>query len=115
VRGVFQEAIGGGQRQNESGRSSRWRRRCSINDSTIKPGQQPSEDADVDGPMPSFESQKGHPGESPVIQVTGAGGGKSLSFRLPAYCVPGRVTVVVVPSVALQEDLIGGAKSWRSI
>jgi superfamily II DNA helicase RecQ len=44
-------------------------------------------------------------GESPVVQVTGTGGGKSLSFMLPAYCVPGGVTVVVVPLVALQEDL----------
>ena len=44
-------------------------------------------------------------GESPVIQITGTGGGKSLSFMLPAYCVPGGVTVVVAPLVALQEDL----------
>lgn len=44
-------------------------------------------------------------GESVVIQITGTGGGKSMSFMLPAFCVPGGVTVVVVPLVALQEDL----------
>jgi superfamily II DNA helicase RecQ len=44
-------------------------------------------------------------GESPVIQITGCGGGKSLSFMLPAYCVPGGVTVVIAPLVSLKEDL----------
>jgi len=44
-------------------------------------------------------------GESPVIQVTGCGGGKSLSFMLPAYCVPGGVTIVIAPLVSLKEDL----------
>lgn len=44
-------------------------------------------------------------GESPVIQVTGCGGGKSLSFMLPAYCAPGGVTIVIAPLVSLKEDL----------
>lgn len=44
-------------------------------------------------------------GESPIIQVTGCGGGKSLSFMLPAYCVSGGVTIVIAPLVALQYDL----------
>ena len=44
-------------------------------------------------------------GESPVIQVTPTGGGKSLSFMLPAYCVPGGVTVVIAPLVSLKDDL----------
>jgi RecQ family ATP-dependent DNA helicase len=44
-------------------------------------------------------------GESPVVQITGTGGGKSLSFMLPAYCVPGGVTIVIAPLVSLKEDL----------
>ncbi|KAK3933608.1 P-loop containing nucleoside triphosphate hydrolase protein [Diplogelasinospora grovesii] len=43
--------------------------------------------------------------ESPIVQVTGTGGGKSVSFMLPAYCSPEGVTIVVVPLVALWEDL----------
>ena len=44
-------------------------------------------------------------GESPVIQIASTGGGKSLSFMLPAYCTPEGVTVVVVPLTALESDL----------
>jgi len=60
-------------------------------------------------------------GESPVVQVTGTGGGKSLSFMLPAYCSPEGVTIVVVPLVALRDDLVErctrhgiGAHVWQS-
>ncbi|KAM7210419.1 P-loop containing nucleoside triphosphate hydrolase protein, partial [Rhypophila decipiens] len=44
-------------------------------------------------------------GESRIVQVAGTGEGKSLSFMLPAFCSPDGVTVVVVPLVALREDL----------
>jgi superfamily II DNA helicase RecQ len=44
-------------------------------------------------------------GESPIVQITGCGGGKSLSFMLPAYCVPGGVTIVIAPLVSLKDDL----------
>lgn len=44
-------------------------------------------------------------GESPIVQVVGCGGGKSLSFMLPAYCSPGGVTIVIAPLVTLKEDL----------
>ncbi|KAI1473287.1 P-loop containing nucleoside triphosphate hydrolase protein, partial [Daldinia eschscholtzii] len=44
-------------------------------------------------------------GFSPIVQVQGTGGGKSLSFMLPAYCAPDGITLVVVPLVALREDL----------
>lgn len=44
-------------------------------------------------------------GESPVVQITGTGGGKSLSFMLPAYCSPEGTTIVIVPLVSLREDL----------
>jgi hypothetical protein len=44
-------------------------------------------------------------GDNLIIQITGTGGGKSLSFMLPAFCSPEGVTVVVVPLVALREDL----------
>lgn len=46
-------------------------------------------------------------GETPIIQVAGTGGGKSMSFMLPAYCSPEGVTIVVVPLVALRQDLHG--------
>ena len=39
------------------------------------------------------------------MQVAGIGGGKSISFMLPAYISPYSVTVVVVPLVALRQDL----------
>uniref|UniRef100_L7IS48 DNA 3'-5' helicase n=1 Tax=Pyricularia oryzae (strain P131) TaxID=1143193 RepID=L7IS48_PYRO1 len=47
-------------------------------------------------------------GLTPIVQITGTGGGKSLSFMLPAFCtgITG-TTIVVVPLVALREDL------WR--
>ena len=40
-----------------------------------------------------------------MVQITGMSGGKSLSFMLLVYCIPGGVTVVVAPLVVLQEDL----------
>ncbi|KAK4232713.1 DEAD-like helicase, partial [Achaetomium macrosporum] len=46
-------------------------------------------------------------GESPIVQVGGTGEGKSMSFMLPAFCSPDGVTVVVVPLVALRDDLRG--------
>lgn len=45
-------------------------------------------------------------GLTPIVQVTGTGGGKSLSFMLPAYCSGVGVTVVIVPLVALRDDLL---------
>ncbi|OBS16245.1 hypothetical protein FPOA_13049 [Fusarium poae] len=44
-------------------------------------------------------------GEWPIVQITPTGGGKSLTFMLPAYCTPDGVTVVVTPLVALQDDM----------
>lgn len=44
-------------------------------------------------------------GESPVVQITPTGGGKSMSFMLPAYCSQQGRTIVIVPLVALQEDM----------
>ncbi len=44
-------------------------------------------------------------GESPIVQVASTGGGKSLSFLLPAFCAPEGTTIVVVPLVSLREDL----------
>jgi superfamily II DNA helicase RecQ len=41
----------------------------------------------------------------PFVQITGTGGGKSLSFMLPAYCVPGGTTIAIVPLVSLRDDL----------
>ena len=46
-------------------------------------------------------------GDSPIMQITGTGGGKSMSFMLPAFCSPDGVTIVVVPLVALQQDMHG--------
>ena len=45
-------------------------------------------------------------GHSPVLQVASTGSGKSLTFLLPSYgAAPGGCTIVVVPFVALQQDL----------
>ncbi|KAK3338657.1 P-loop containing nucleoside triphosphate hydrolase protein, partial [Lasiosphaeria hispida] len=44
-------------------------------------------------------------GDSPIVYITGTGGGKSLTFILPTYCTPDGITIVIVPFVALQEDL----------
>jgi superfamily II DNA helicase RecQ len=44
-------------------------------------------------------------GYSLVTVVMGTGGGKSLIFMLPASCVSGRTTIVIIPLVALQGDL----------
>ncbi|KAI1463758.1 P-loop containing nucleoside triphosphate hydrolase protein [Daldinia caldariorum] len=44
-------------------------------------------------------------GHSPIVQVQGTGGGKSLSFMLPAYCAPDGITLVVMPLVALRKDM----------
>lgn len=46
-------------------------------------------------------------GESPILQITSTGGGKSASFMLPAFCSPDGTSVVVVPLLALQHDLLG--------
>ena len=45
------------------------------------------------------------PGEWPIVQVTPTGGGKSLTYMLPAYCTPDGVTVVITPLVSLQDDM----------
>ncbi|KDN64750.1 hypothetical protein CSUB01_11123 [Colletotrichum sublineola] len=44
-------------------------------------------------------------GHSPVVQIMGTGGGKSVSFMLPAFCSPDGVTIVVTPLVSLRTDL----------
>jgi superfamily II DNA helicase RecQ len=44
-------------------------------------------------------------GESPVVAVMGTGGGKSLLFMLPAFCSGGGVSVIVVPLIALRQDM----------
>ncbi|RFN54793.1 putative ATP-dependent dna helicase q1 [Fusarium flagelliforme] len=44
-------------------------------------------------------------GESRIVQVMGTGGGKSLSFMLPAFCASDSTTVVVTPLVALRNNM----------
>jgi superfamily II DNA helicase RecQ len=44
-------------------------------------------------------------GKSPIIQVVGTGTGKSLSFILPAKCSSEGISIMVIPMVALQEDI----------
>ena len=45
-------------------------------------------------------------GESPVIAVMPTGGGKSITFMLPASCGHGGVSVVVFPLIALRQDML---------
>lgn len=44
-------------------------------------------------------------GHSPIMVIMGTGSGKSMLFMLPAACVSGGTTIVIVPLVALQGDL----------
>jgi len=41
----------------------------------------------------------------PIVQVAPTGGGKSLTFILPAFCIPDGVTIVITPLVALENDM----------
>ena len=45
-------------------------------------------------------------GENCIVQVIGTGGGKSLSFMLPAWSSPRDVSIVVVPLIALRADML---------
>ena len=50
-------------------------------------------------------------GVSPILQIAGTGGGKSITFMLPAFRSPDGVTIVVTPLVALQVDLLQRCKA----
>lgn len=45
-------------------------------------------------------------GDPKVVAIMATGEGKSVLFMLPAICVPGGLTVVVVPLIALRQDMI---------
>ena len=45
-----------------------------------------------------------------VLGIMPTGGGKSLTFMLPARCSPGGVTIVVVPLTALEGDMVRRCK-----
>ena len=91
------------QTEAEDARMVRWKRLRKVNlhgqlqqmmgkDSQFRGIQEPAIRAIVDG-------------KSPVVAVMGTGGGKSLLFMLPAMCEPGGTSIVVVPLIALREDL----------
>ncbi|VZI11021.1 unnamed protein product [Fusarium fujikuroi] len=44
-------------------------------------------------------------GDGPIVQITPTGGGKSLTFILPAFCTPDGMIIVVTPLVALENDM----------
>ena len=44
-------------------------------------------------------------GQSPIVSIMSTGEGKSMLFMLPAYCVNGGTTIVIIPLCSLQEDL----------
>ncbi|KAI0123251.1 hypothetical protein BJ170DRAFT_599218 [Xylariales sp. AK1849] len=53
-------------------------------------------------------------GSTPIMQVTGTGGGKSLSFMLPAYCAGAEgSTIVIVPMVSLQQEIGAALRGER--
>src|SRR5450432_4675332 len=52
-------------------------------------------------------------GQSPIVSIMATGEGKSLLFMLPAYCVSGGTTVVIIPLCSLQEDLERRCKEAR--
>lgn len=45
-----------------------------------------------------------------VLGIMPTGGGKSLTFMLPARCSPGGVTIVVIPLTALEGDMVRRCK-----
>ncbi|KAH3055635.1 hypothetical protein KXW16_006716, partial [Aspergillus fumigatus] len=45
-------------------------------------------------------------GESPVVAVMPTGGGKSMLFMVPAFAAPGGTTIIIVPLVTLQADMM---------
>ena len=45
-------------------------------------------------------------GKSPVVAVMATGEGKSMLFMLPALCGPSGMTIVVVPLIALRQDMM---------
>ena len=44
-------------------------------------------------------------GKSPVVVVMATGGGKSLLFMLPAWCSQGGTSIIVVPLIALRQNM----------
>jgi len=52
-------------------------------------------------------------GQSPIVSIMATGEGKSMLFMLPAYCVSGGTTVVIIPLCSLQEDLERRCKEAR--
>lgn len=50
-------------------------------------------------------------GESQLLVVMPTGAGKSLLFMLPAFCAGDGVTVVVVPLIALRQDMVRRCQS----
>ncbi|KAI9034797.1 DEAD/DEAH box helicase [Aspergillus affinis] len=50
-------------------------------------------------------------GSSPVVAVMRTGGGKSMLFMLPAFVEPGGTTIVVVPLVALRQDMMSRCRA----
>ena len=49
-------------------------------------------------------------GSKYVLQIAPTGTGKSLSFMLPAYCSPNGTSIVIVPLISLQNDLLKRCK-----
>lgn len=45
-------------------------------------------------------------GDQVVLQVAATGSGKSYSFMIPAFCSPDGTTIVIVPLVSLQNDML---------
>lgn len=44
--------------------------------------------------------------EWPIMQITLTGSSKSLTFILPAYYIPDGITVVVMPLMSLENDIV---------
>lgn len=52
-------------------------------------------------------------GQSPIVNVMATGEGKSMLFMLPAFCVHGGTTIVIIPLCSLQDDLERRCKEAR--
>lgn len=103
VAGEMKRTLEAAELQQESGRYQRFHRLQQVS----VHGQLRA----MLGPDAAFRGQQEKvirtimAGASPVVYITGTGGGKSLTFMLPAHCSPDGVTVVVIPLVTLRTDM----------
>jgi superfamily II DNA helicase RecQ len=87
----------------DSSRKRRWRRLRELGFKTVFQQALP-EATPRSAQIEAYDAIK--EGDSPVVVVMPTGSGKSMLFTVPAMVAPNGVTVVVVPILALQADIV---------